>query len=475
MPARQDQTLQIFLIIFIFAFLVTAVVAYLGWRGNSENFAKATALDESLRKKTSESDAQKTELEDTRQLMGFERTATAENVKKQGDLDMKTYGSGIADEASRTYRKVLETVYAELLTSAAREAKQKADFNEQAKTLLATKSEAQKQIDKYDDARKKAEEDAAAQRNAFAEFRKNLEKAQGDVSKNLESQRANYEGQLATNATRIKTLEDQVEKITRANRNLIEQRKDEPGSFEVADGRISWVNQNGTVWINLGSADSLRRQVTFSVFDSDQHDAAKAAKKGSIEVTRMLDEHMAEARITKDNPTNPILVGDNIYSQVWHRGKKLHFALTGVIDIDGDGQSDMQLARDLIELNGGIVDAYVKDDGKMQGEITANTRYLVLGEVPDSAVKSGMTQSFHDMSKTAASSVCKPSRCHSSSTRWAISRRIGRSTWVRARRRTISQRDRAAVVRRQFPPAVSGFGKRLLQRRSLETSGPLSI
>src|SRR4051812_12955556 len=125
MPARQDQTLQIFLIIFIFAFLVTAVVAYLGWRGNSENFAKATALDESLRKKTSESDAQKTELEDTRQLMGFERTATAENVKKQGDLDMKTYGSGIADEASRTYRKVLETVYAELLTSAAREAKQR--------------------------------------------------------------------------------------------------------------------------------------------------------------------------------------------------------------------------------------------------------------------------------------------------------------------------------------------------------------
>ena len=39
---------------------------------------------------------------------------------------------------------------------------------------------------------------------------------------------------------------------------------------------------------------------------------------------------MAEARITKDDPTNPILTGDNIYSQVWHRGKKLHFALTGV-------------------------------------------------------------------------------------------------------------------------------------------------
>jgi hypothetical protein len=403
MPARQDQTLQIFLIIFIFAFLVTAVVAYLGWRGYSEADAKAVALQTSLTAKSTESDAQKTDLEDMRQLMGFEKNASTADVKKQGDLDMKTYGSGIADEASRTYRKVLETVHAELLASAAREAKQKAEFSEQAKKLLAVNSEAQKQMEKYDEARKKAEENAASERNGFAEFRKNLEKAQGDVQNSLQSQRTNYEAQIAKSTDRIKTLEEQLTKLDRANTILKEQRKDEPGSFEVADGRVSWVNQNGTVWINLGSADSLRRQVTFSVFDADQHDAAKAAKKGSIEVTRLLDEHMAEARVTKDNPTNPILTGDNIYSQVWHRGKKLHFALTGLIDVDGDGQSDMILARHLIELNGGIVDAYLKDDGKMEGEITANTRYLVLGDVPDSPSKSGIAESFQKMSKTASS------------------------------------------------------------------------
>jgi hypothetical protein len=403
MPARQDQTLQIFLIIFIFAFLVTAVVAYLGWRGYSEADTKAIALDASLKTKNAESETQKTDLEDMRQLMGFERTSTTADVKKQGELDMKTYGSGIADEASRTYRKVLETVHSELLASAAREAKQKAEFSEQAKKLLAVNSEAQKQMEKYDDARKKAEENAAAERNSFAEFRGKLEKAQADVQNNLAAQRTNYEKQIADSTARIKTLEEQITKMDRAVKNLIEQRKDEPGSFEVADGRISWVNQNGTVWINLGSADSLRRQVTFSVFDADQHDAAKAAKKGSIEVTRLLDEHMAEARVTKDDPTNPILPGDNIYSQVWHRGKQLHFALTGVIDIDGDGQSDMQLARQLITLNGGIIDAYLKDDGKMEGEITANTRYLILGDAPDSALKSAMTEGYHKMSKEASS------------------------------------------------------------------------
>jgi hypothetical protein len=112
---------------------------------------------------------------------------------------------------------------------------------------------------------------------------------------------------------------------------------------------------------------------------------------------------MAEARITKDEPTNPVLTGDNIYSQVWHRGKKLHFALTGLIDIDGDGNSDLEQAKELISLNGGIVDAYLKDDGKMEGDITANTRYLVLGDVPDSAMKAAMADGFQKMSKMASS------------------------------------------------------------------------
>ena len=35
-------------------------------------------------------------------------------MKKAAEDDMKTYGAGVADEASRTYRKVLESVFTEL-------------------------------------------------------------------------------------------------------------------------------------------------------------------------------------------------------------------------------------------------------------------------------------------------------------------------------------------------------------------------
>jgi hypothetical protein len=403
MAARQDQTLQIFLIIFIFAFLVSAVVAYLGWHGYSEATARETALKTSLADKSKQSDDQKTELQDLHQVLGFGRDDNATAVKAATDADMKTYGSGIADEASRTYHKVLETIAAERDQTAAREAKQKQQISEQDKSLLAVKTEAQKQIDSYSAASKKAQEDLANQQREAREYRQTLETAQNELKKSLDDQRAKYEGQITKLDANIKSLGDQYAQVERANKILKEERKSEPGSFEVADGRISLVNQNGTVLINLGSADSLRRQVTFSVFDADQHDAAKATKKASIEVTRVVDDHTAEARITNDNPLNPILTGDNIYSQIWHRGKKLHFALTGVIDIDGDGQSDLQLARELIESNGGIVDAYLKEDGKIQGDISANTRYLVLGDIPDSALRANMQTGFQSMSKTAAS------------------------------------------------------------------------
>ena len=265
-------------------------------------------------------------------------------------------------------------------------------------------TEAQKKIDEWDAARKKAEQDLAAQTSSFTEFRESLKKSQAELQKNLDDQRTKYEEQVAERDKTIKDLTDKNANLEHAVGYL--DRESQGRAGELRSGRrpdFLGQPENGTVWINLGTGDSLRRQVTFSVFDADLHDAAKASKKGSIEVTRLMGDHMAEARITNDDPTNPILTGDNIYSQIWHRGKKLHFAITGVIDIDGDGQSDLQLARDLIELNGGIVDAYLDDDGKVQGEITANTRYLISGEAPEKSGKVALQKGAQDMYKTASS------------------------------------------------------------------------
>lgn len=402
MPARQDQTLQIVLIGCIFAFLVTAVVAYLGWRGYGEASRDATQAKTSLQSEQQRTQTQQTEIEDLRQMLGVGRNDAADNVKKAFDDDMKAYGGGL-EEASRSYRKVLETVYTDAQKTAQREAALEAERKDLNIKLVAVEAAAKKQIDQFDDQRKKAEADLAAERNTFQQDRATLEAQQKGLMKTVEDQKTAFEAKLAEHAAEKKQLEEKIAELEHSVEIFKEQRKDEPGSFEVADGRISYVSQDGTVWINLGTADSLRRQVTFSVYDAGQHDADKATKKGSIEVTRVMGEHMAEARVTNDDATNPILTGDLIYSQVWHRGKKLHFALTGVVDIDGDGRSDHQLARDLIELNGGVVDSYLKDDGTVDGEITANTRYLVLGELPESVAQAKLQDGWNAMYRQAQS------------------------------------------------------------------------
>ncbi len=403
MPARQDQTLQIFLIVFIFLFLVSAVVAYLGWKGYSEAETRLVASGNSLREKDAAVRNQQDEIGNMREMMGFGREDNPDAVATAFKADMTKLGGGVADEASRSYRTVLEVVHKEAQDSASREASLKDQFSDLTKRLQAVESEKEKQVVQFQEAMKKAEADAATERNRFAEDRKELEKTKADLQKTLDQQRANYEGQLTQRDTKMKELEGKIAKLEDAVERFKEQRKDEPGSFEVADGRISLVNQDGTVWINLGTADSLRRQVTFSVYDADQHDAAKATKKGSIEVTRVMSEHLSEARIIDDTATNPILTGDLIYSQVWHRGKKLRFALAGIIDFEGDGRSDTELARQLIELNGGIVDAYVTDEGKIEGEISASTRYLVLGEFPELPTQGAIQKAWQDMNQEATS------------------------------------------------------------------------
>ena len=118
---------------------------------------------------------------------------------------------------------------------------------------------------------------------------------------------------------------------------------------EVPDGKIVTVNQRTRlVWINRGSADGLRRQTSFSVFDADDSNPLEATLKGKIEVVRMINDHMAEARIVEDDLSNPMMSGDPIFSPSWEPGRPEHFALAGFMDIDDDGQSDRQRIRDLI-------------------------------------------------------------------------------------------------------------------------------
>ncbi len=401
MAARQDQTLQIVLVGTIFSMIVLFVLWYIYWKGYNESQATLAATKTQLNDANTKASEAQGESAKLRTMMGFGESDNLSDVEKAHEEDMKKLGGSLGAEDLKSYRNVLIITAKQLDDTTAREADLKTKVKQADDQKQAVEAAKETQLVKYQEELKKAQSDLADERSRFEKDRAGLETTKSQLQQKVDEQKTTYEGQLTERATRIKELEDKVTKLEHAIAISIEDRKDPGESFEVPDGRISSVSQDGTVWINLGTADSLRRQVTFSVFDADQHEADKATKKGSIEVTRLISDHMAEARITDDSSTNPILTGDLIYSQIWHRGKKLRFALAGLMDIDGDGISDLKLARELVALNGGVVDTYVNEDGKVEGTLSPNTRYLVLGKYPEGTTQAELKSSSDEMTKEA--------------------------------------------------------------------------
>jgi len=173
-------------------------------------------------------------------------------------------------------------------------------------------------------------------------------------------------------------------------------------SFERPDGIITWVdNQSRRVWINLGSADFLNKQMTFSIYTKDNRGVGRGIEdiKGSIEVTRIIDSHNAEARILDDDIYRPFAKGDPIFTPLWSPGRPAEFAVVGSIDLDRDGAPDRERFHQIISGAGATLAHEVDDDGTRlrytkfpeeslefeegtQG-IDVNTKFLVIGEIPD--------------------------------------------------------------------------------------------
>lgn len=386
MAARQDQTLQILSICLVGLVVILGgfLIAVNRWKADYRQ--QAEAAEEKARNAENATRAKQEEVEAYLDMIGFKQFDNLEAVRQQFEADMQNYGSSFA-ETDRKYREILETLAAEIDNSAEQESQAKKRLQDAEERLKETITQKDAQIAEYKKQMEDAKSDNAKLRTEFNDARAKFEKVRDELKNtlaknNTESRKAigEVQGKLAEAEKTLAKRDQTIDKF-------IEERKVEDPSFEVSDGRVTWVNQaNRTVWINLGEQDSLRPQVTFSVYQQDLADAGKSEKKGSVEVVRLLDDHLAEARITSDSARNPIMPGDHIYSPVWHEGKKVHFAFVGNIDLDSDGHNDIAIAKDLVGVNGGVVDAAMDNEGNVEGEMSVETRYLVIGDYPKSGV-----------------------------------------------------------------------------------------
>jgi hypothetical protein len=171
-----------------------------------------------------------------------------------------------------------------------------------------------------------------------------------------------------------------------------------PKVGEQPKGKIVRVDATGTMpFINLGWADNLKTRVTFSIHGRGPDGKALPEPKGSLEVVRIVGDHLAQTRITnlrdpygdpvipsRNDPDMPGRSGDLIFNPAWDPHVKQHVAIAGTIDLTGDGRDSLAEFIRTLEQQNVVVDSYLDMKAiKKEGEITRGTDMLILGTVPE--------------------------------------------------------------------------------------------
>jgi len=403
--ARENQGLQIALIIFVMLTIILGVTTFLFFKQYQEKREEALAAQtEATTQKNTASNIQG-DYNTLKEYLGIATTEKIDAISEQFRADMDKYAANLPEQ-ERNYRNALRdqatTIEAKNQSLAAEQAasqqlQDKIEQLEDSKKPLV--AQANQRAQAAEDGLMKAKSEYNDARAALTEQQKKQQKQHLEAQKAAEERITTLQAQVTEQIAAIgklkMLLDDRTEKIEK----LVEP------SFETADGKVRWVNQrNGTVWINLGRADALQRLTSFSVYPADTNDVTKVGTKAKIEVTQILGDHLAEARILEDEVGDPVMPGDVIHTPVWAPGQREHFALTDGMDLDGNGKTDMQMVVNIITMNGGVVDCYIDENDpefKRVGDITNETRYLVMGDAPDELAPEARRNARRDLLKDA--------------------------------------------------------------------------
>ena len=320
MAKRESQGLQIALILTVMAAVLLAVTTILFWN----NATKATAAADAANNKAQEANNQLgqtvRENQTLREMIGYAADESLDNITTNHATDMVRFGQ--YPEQQQNYRELPIFLDQTLQQQLARinELEGRIAQLEEDKTQLTEERNRLVKVEK--DAHDKAGQDLIATRDEWTAADRSIEEQRRDLIAKHKSQLQDLNKRLAKAKGDLERVQEDNQslegQLRQKNRELAELQDE---SFEIPDGEITWVSQQGReAYINLGKLDALRRQVTFSVYDMDANGITSGKKKGSIEILEVTNDHQARARITDDDVTNPIVKGDVIYSPVWEAG-----------------------------------------------------------------------------------------------------------------------------------------------------------
>lgn len=301
--------------------------------------------------------------------MAFNRAISDENDE---DVEAETY-KGTVDKMASALRASNENA-----RSSSVEAERIRNESDQKIAAISTR------LQERSDALDKTQQDLADEKQRNARKEAELQEVAKSIQVSMENLGDEFENEKDTLEDTIAKRDTDLEYVVKQN-TAMKNRLDEYEKpvFDLADGEIVQVSESShIVFIDLGQLDGVRANLTFAVYDRTANDFKKDRHKATIEVIEVIGPHLAKARVTDEDPLNPILSKDQILSATFDRGDAVTIALGGFFDLDGDGLSDVEKLKRMIVRNGGRVVASHDDAGNITGEIDSTTRFFVLGPSP---------------------------------------------------------------------------------------------
>lgn len=415
MAARENQGYLIAVIIFVLLSLVLGLVAFMGISKANEYSDDMEQMKKDLDMARKSSEGYQIQSQILQAYIGFKEGGTlneanqnltaldnmgeavkeirdqAYDFRQEYELDVQKFASnaGGENQPTKSYKALLEN-FAIVLGRQYNDKQvlstQLTDVERDRDTKLAAKQAEVDQANKnLGETQKALDEEIETHKTNIAKLETRLDEMQKTGRKRNEE----HSNEIQEIQNQVNSLDTHVAKLEDEN-GVLKHKVDEYERevFDNPDGRILGVSPEiKMVVVNLGSDDGLRPNFTFAVYSKHVTNFQKDEHKAMIEITRIVGAHQAEARITLENPRDPILTGDYVLTAAWDPGFSVHIALAGEFDLDSDGNSDLTRLINDIQRNGGKVVAYHDENGDIVGKIDASTRFFVRGTSHDPGVE----------------------------------------------------------------------------------------
>ena len=301
--------------------------------------------------------------------------------------DMRKYAGPLAESS---YSGTMAKLAQQIATLDAEVKSKTAALEASDKELRALQSRYSGNADSHDQAKKAAEANLTKiigeRDEQFAALQAQIGKLRSDNNQ----LQVELEQEKDAREKERKTLNDKIGNLIAINQKLYEELQTiKKETFDVADGYIRRIdNVSGIVWLNIGDADFLKPRMTFSVYGKETPGIGRTVAdiKGKVEVTRIIDAHLSEAKVIQEDIYRPMSPGDAIFTPLWSPGRAEKFAAVGIIDMDGDGKSDRDLFHAEMAVRGADIATEVTDKGERNPsdvKIDESFKFLILGKIPD--------------------------------------------------------------------------------------------